>query len=181
MNGEANLYVKSKDYIEFLRNWTSHTYTLPDRMIELMCQLVERNFFGMSDLYLMKAWLEDLSILGYQFPPIIPQKRFAYLMQTESNLPPGMENLKTYMTDVFILSWKAPPTEIVEGVFYYFDNKTTWGSGRNLLLEKFYEHEKKIGRRYDYAIFMDDDLNLWYDKLITYLCFKNFNQILKKV
>lgn len=37
-------------------------------MLDLMGAMVERKFFGIEDLHLMKAWIEDLYSVGYEFP-----------------------------------------------------------------------------------------------------------------
>lgn len=134
-------------------------------MLELMYDMVKNIFFEPGDFYLMKAWIEDLYSIGYQFPSLVPHKRFAYLIQTESELPSQLKNIQFFNVDVFLLSWKSPPNQLDknEVKFSIFDPNTTWSSGRNLLLQFLKEQEQQEGK-YDYLIFLDDDVRLEIEK-----------------
>ena len=92
-----------------------------------------------------------------------PQKKFAYLTQTESCLsdylqsPQNLGNSTSCQCDILVLSWKqkcngtSPPH-----VEYIFDPNTTWTTGRNLLYKSIMKREQK----YLYYTFLDDDVTL---------------------
>jgi len=66
---ELDLYLKGEDLINFLINWSSSAEHLGERMIELAKGMAKDNkFWKRGDVELMKAWVEDLISVGYQFP-----------------------------------------------------------------------------------------------------------------
>jgi len=65
---ELDLYLKSEDLIRFLKEWTSNKETLPERILDLAIAMVEKDFWKVGDARLVKAWLEDLISVGYEFP-----------------------------------------------------------------------------------------------------------------
>lgn len=69
---ELEFYLKTGKFIDFLMKWSSTSETLPDRMLELMRAMVRKKYFRVEEYYLMKAWIEDLIALNYNFPPLIP-------------------------------------------------------------------------------------------------------------
>ena len=94
-------------------------------------------------------------------PSALIRKSFVYLTQTESCAPDEFlawaGNSSSYNCDAIIASYKAP----CEGnrtfpphIQHVFTPRTTWGSGRNLLL--FMAWNRNAG--YQYYIFMDDDV-----------------------
>lgn len=78
--------------------------------------------------------------------------KIAYLIRSYSSLPSSYKFLKTPHSDVIVSSWNGnfTPQDWFE-LFIHPD--TTWGEGRNKLLEIAFRKNK-----YDYFIFMDDDL-----------------------
>ncbi|KAL9965285.1 hypothetical protein ACROYT_G029060 [Oculina patagonica] len=95
---------------------------------------------------------------------------FIYLTQTEQCLPPyliqtlELEHSSKCRCDVIVLSFK---TECQENsgphITYMFDNKTSWGSGRN----KLFVHAEERRLDYIYYIFLDDDIALKFNDAAT--------------
>lgn len=67
---ELDLYLKTDDLLNALKNWNSSADNLFDRMHELIAYLVEKNFFEAADLALTDAWIADLRAVGYMPPAI---------------------------------------------------------------------------------------------------------------
>ena len=65
---ENDVYTKSEDLMNFLREWKSDKNNLSDRIIELMDDLIKEEFFGSDESRLIKAWLYDLENCDYQMP-----------------------------------------------------------------------------------------------------------------
>ena len=72
--------------------------------------------------------------------------KFVYCVQTEENLPSQYSEIRDRC---IVLSWKKPGQDTT----LYFPN-STWNTGRNALIR----HLKESSIDYDYAIFLDDDL-----------------------
>lgn len=68
---EGDLYNKAGLLVDFLGNWESEAPSLPERMFDLAQSMADAGFWGQSDSMLMKAWVADLSAIGYEFPAII--------------------------------------------------------------------------------------------------------------
>ena len=92
-----------------------------------------------------------------------PQKKFAYLTQTESCLsdylrsPQNLGNSTSCQCDILVLSWKQKCNDsFLPHVEYIFDPNTTWTTGRNLLYKSIMKREQK----YLYYTFLDDDITL---------------------
>ena len=110
---------------------------------------------------------------------VIRRKRFLYLVQSENCLP---ENLVEYGTlgngedrDVIVLNWRERCREHTEKdldhLEYIFNNKTSWGSGRNLL----YQVAQERNRGYSYFIFMDEDITFSFTQGISTDVYKQPN------
>ena len=91
------------------------------------------------------------------------RRPFVFLTQTEQCLSTKLiQNLELSTSwrcrcDVFVLSYRKECIEEKPLHFtYLFDNRTTWGSGRNLLF--FHAMDQRPG--YTYYIFTDDDVVL---------------------
>jgi hypothetical protein len=67
---ELDLYLKADRFITMLSDWRSDRQNLFDRMNDLFACMVVEEFFGSEDLKLAQAWIEDLTLLGYQPPAI---------------------------------------------------------------------------------------------------------------
>lgn len=65
---EVQLYEQSTSFVRFLRNWGSCNPSLSGRMIELAVALEAAHYWDSRDVDLMKAWVKDLSALGYEWP-----------------------------------------------------------------------------------------------------------------
>lgn len=67
---ELDLYLKVDRLLAVLGAWKSDKPTLQERMLNLIEYLVSEKFIAHNDLELTKAWLEDLSTIGYKFPSV---------------------------------------------------------------------------------------------------------------
>lgn len=92
------------------------------------------------------------------------RKKFLYLIQTPGILPKEYNVLNNKESDILYITWK----EQVNGI--PFAPNSTWTEGRNSLLEIARSLEKK----YEYYIFLDDDLTLSFQNIIE------FQKLLKK-
>eukprot|EP01114_Cavostelium_apophysatum_P002245 TRINITY_DN11979_c0_g2_i1.p2 TRINITY_DN11979_c0_g2~~TRINITY_DN11979_c0_g2_i1.p2 ORF type:complete len:403 (-),score=92.39 TRINITY_DN11979_c0_g2_i1:1387-2595(-) len=70
---ELDLYLKAEDLIKFLIEWRSYKTNLSERILDLSKAMVEKNYWKIGDAKLMKAWLEDLIAVGYEFPDPVPK------------------------------------------------------------------------------------------------------------
>ncbi len=67
---ELDLYLKAHQLIKTLNTWNNQSTSFFDRMLDLMATLVKHDFFEAKDLDLAKAWIEDLTLIGYT-PPVV--------------------------------------------------------------------------------------------------------------
>ncbi|XP_068759689.1 uncharacterized protein [Montipora capricornis] len=93
------------------------------------------------------------------------RKPFIYLTQTEKCIPLRLlESIginDTCNCDVLVLSYQAECTELSSvNVAYLFERSSTWSSGRNALY--FAAVNRTSG--YHYYIFLDDDVNVIFNK-----------------
>lgn len=65
---EIDLYVKAEKLIRFLIEWESHANNIPDRIVQLAQGMADNEFWKQGDAELVKAWVSDLSAVGYEFP-----------------------------------------------------------------------------------------------------------------
>ena len=65
---EIDLYMKSESLIRTLLAWDSQEIMLERRIIALMENLIAKDYFKPQELDLLKAWLEDLEMIGYKMP-----------------------------------------------------------------------------------------------------------------
>lgn len=65
---EQDLYLKSGSLIQFLLNWRSEALTFPERIENLVRELVAAEYLKNEEIDLFQAWNRDLAKLGYQFP-----------------------------------------------------------------------------------------------------------------
>ena len=99
------------------------------------------------------------------------EKKFLYLLQTESCIPGNLDSSKAIgngsycQCDVLVLSYKQKCREsTLDHVKYLFDPSSTWNVGRNLL----YLTAMNRSKKYLYYIFMDDDIILKTDSKHNY-------------
>jgi tetratricopeptide (TPR) repeat protein len=78
------------------------------------------------------------------------QKKYLYLVQTDGQRLPHYQDISSVESDVMYLSWKKPEIGMV-----YLPN-SSWTQGRNHLLKI----AKTAHHRYQYYIFIDDDIEL---------------------
>lgn len=67
-DAEQDLYYKSGRLLEFLNEWDPATHTLPEQVVELYVRLYERDYVGLSDVNMVKLWLDELDRLSYTYP-----------------------------------------------------------------------------------------------------------------
>mmetsp|Transcript_19527 Transcript_19527/g.31988 ORF Transcript_19527/g.31988 Transcript_19527/m.31988 type:complete len:873 (-) Transcript_19527:419-3037(-) len=66
---EIQLYVEAGKFVDFLLSWTpSAEKDLPSRMVDLVIAAASHGFWEEADVNLTKAWISDLTALGYSFP-----------------------------------------------------------------------------------------------------------------
>lgn len=105
-------------------------------------------------------------------PPSHGPKKFVYLVQAESCL---LEHLTSFLKiaerssqhrDVLVLSWGQQcfdSSTNLSNVVYFYNNDTTWSSGRNIL----YRLATNRKDKYRYYIFMDEDIEFFYTSNTT--------------
>lgn len=71
---ETDLYCKAGSLISFLNNWKSAADNLFQEIIQLHQDLVTYKFFGPIEVDFIKAWLADLTNIGYQHPTLLREK-----------------------------------------------------------------------------------------------------------
>lgn len=71
LDAETDLYMRSKQLVDFLSGWHSPAVTLPGRMEALMVALYERDYVELLDVELTQAWFEALIDARYPFPAIV--------------------------------------------------------------------------------------------------------------
>jgi hypothetical protein len=70
MKAEEDLYYKSLALVQFLSMWRGRGHTLPERAVELMVELYERQYVGVRDVLLTAEWMRALYAAGYAFPAV---------------------------------------------------------------------------------------------------------------
>ncbi|XP_038075300.1 probable glycosyltransferase STELLO1 [Patiria miniata] len=69
-DSEMDLYYKAETLVKFLQEWTPEksSTSLQQILLDLAIRLYEFDFFGVQDVTLTEAWIQDLQCLGYKFP-----------------------------------------------------------------------------------------------------------------
>lgn len=67
---EIDLYTKAGDLVNVLRSWQSDKPNLSDRIIEVTDFMATRGFYSEKESDFVRAWIQDLTELGYSFPCI---------------------------------------------------------------------------------------------------------------
>ena len=115
-----------------------------------------------------------------------PRQRFLYMIQAERCIPDHLVSNESFgdtlycQCDVLVLSYKqACPTIWPLHIQYLYNSSTTWTTGRNLL----YEAAMKRSEKYLYYIFMDDDIVLQSNKIMTNISdpWRQFEDFLKRI
>jgi len=75
---EYNANQKILSAVDFITKWTPSSTSLPELMQELAIEFYEREYWEEADVLLLKAWINDLQSLDYQFPEILPPHYVAY-------------------------------------------------------------------------------------------------------
>lgn len=65
---EIDLYTKSGEMIHFLNKWKSNATSFRQRIIDLTNDLITQGYYKEPERAFIMVWLEDLEMLGYQFP-----------------------------------------------------------------------------------------------------------------
>lgn len=63
---EIDLYLQAESFIRSALAWNSQEITLKKRSISLMEHLIAQNYFKPLELDLLKAWFDDLNMIGYK-------------------------------------------------------------------------------------------------------------------
>lgn len=75
LEAEDHLYGRTLELIRVLLEWDPQAHTVAGRLLEIAGILYEHSFLELGDVYLMKAWVEDLQAIGFVFPSV-GRKRF---------------------------------------------------------------------------------------------------------
>ncbi len=65
---EIDVYLKSEQLINTLRNWKCEKKVFVERMEELMNELIIKQYFKPAEIALVTAWIEDLERINYSMP-----------------------------------------------------------------------------------------------------------------
>ena len=76
LGSEWDLYIKSKQLLEFLGEWKGKGRTIVERTEELWVALYERQYVELHDVELIQLWLQTLLDVGYTFPDIVKEAFF---------------------------------------------------------------------------------------------------------
>ena len=68
---EWDLYIKSKQMIDYLGDWKGKGRALVERMEEVWVALYERQYIELDDVEVVQLWLQSLLDIGYPFPDLI--------------------------------------------------------------------------------------------------------------
>ena len=71
LNAEQDLYMKSKQLVQFLGEWKGKGATLVERMEELWIAVYKRAYIDLQDVELMQLWVESLLDAGYEFISLV--------------------------------------------------------------------------------------------------------------
>ena len=73
LEDEADLYYRCDELLTFLAQWKRPfgARTIREAYLNLVSELVQRQFLSRSDEHLVKAWVKDLNVIGYKWPEVI--------------------------------------------------------------------------------------------------------------
>jgi len=71
MDEEDQLYHQSGLFVRFLSSWSSSLPTLVQRIIQLAEDIAQAGFWKSKEIEIINAWINDLYLVGYEFPRII--------------------------------------------------------------------------------------------------------------
>ncbi|UJR32727.1 hypothetical protein I4U23_020186 [Adineta vaga] len=71
MDEENQLYHQSGSFVRFLVSWSSTLPTLIERILRLSKDISQAGFWKSEEINVIKAWINDLQLIGYSFPTII--------------------------------------------------------------------------------------------------------------
>ena len=71
LGSEWDIYMKSKQMLDFLGHWEGKGKTIVERTEELWVALYERQYVELHDVELVQLWLQSLVDIGYLFPDLV--------------------------------------------------------------------------------------------------------------
>jgi hypothetical protein len=71
MDEEEQLYHQSGSFVRFLSSWSSSLPAVPQRIQQLTKDIAQAGFWKTNEVEIMNAWINDLYLVGYQFPSIV--------------------------------------------------------------------------------------------------------------
>ena len=74
LGSEWDIYIKSKQMLEFLGEWKGKGRTIVERTEELWVALYERQYVELHDVELVQLWLQSLLDIGYPFPDLVDSR-----------------------------------------------------------------------------------------------------------
>lgn len=66
--GEQELYLRADDLLDFLSTWNGSDIAIEKRYLQLMQSLALESYVKQYEIDLLKAWMNDLTKIGYTFP-----------------------------------------------------------------------------------------------------------------
>ena len=92
---EKQMYMESGDFVEFLSNWRPTSLKFEEKILELSVAMVKKGFWKEKDVWLVKAWLEDLKSIGYDVSKIEAQG--SSICDSPVKTVPPKENPSAYL------------------------------------------------------------------------------------
>jgi hypothetical protein len=68
LDAEVPLYLQASALVKFLAEWDNTRPTLPESAMDLYVELYERGFVEVEDVAMLRAWLDALAQIKYDFP-----------------------------------------------------------------------------------------------------------------
>jgi hypothetical protein len=81
MDEEDQLYHQSGSFVRFLSSWSSSLPTLVQRIKQLTEDIAQAGFWKSKEIQIMNAWINDLYLVGYTFPEILPSSSRSSITQ----------------------------------------------------------------------------------------------------
>ena len=80
---ETDLYYQARPLVDFLLAWNCTSPSFFTRVLTLSADMAASKFWGVGDVKLTQAWLQDLVAVGYRPPPLLPPQSPASFSELE--------------------------------------------------------------------------------------------------
>jgi hypothetical protein len=150
---EIPLYTQASALVAFL---SRRSYASP---LAAMTDMYEHGVVERADVHLAQAWAADVRrALAITSPAVRKQRRHLVIMMGQvRQLRAWIPRLQALPhVDMLLGTYDAPFEQ--SGVETHFVGGTTWTTGRNALVQKAFQRERRLGVRYDYWTVADADI-----------------------